>query len=83
MRIRIAILAACIGTLALAQTEPAQATLVNTTHSNVRHPGVTAKPGAANPASPSIINTSRSNIKYPSISDQAAGGNLPKNKKKN
>jgi hypothetical protein len=54
MTIRIVIIAACAGTLALAQADVAraQSALVNTTHSNIRHPGVVkngAKTGTALP----------------------------------
>jgi hypothetical protein len=46
MTIRIVIIAACAGTLALAQADVAraQSSLVNSSHSNIRHPGEVKTP---------------------------------------
>ena len=95
MKMRIAIITACAGTLALAQsnlaqaaypgaTEPtmpvtdvgpepvivlAQSSLVNSSHSNIRHPGRVALP-----------KTTTDKGKQLPIADQAAGGVLSKKK---
>jgi hypothetical protein len=54
MKMAIAIIAACAGILALAQADVAraQSSIINTSHSNIRHPGVVkngAKTGTALP----------------------------------
>jgi hypothetical protein len=104
MKMRIAIIAACAGTLALAQTNPAQAAypadsgsmsgatttqagaqpamrlaaVINSTHSNIRHPNKnkTVRPGTKKqPISDQASGGSKNagTAKQP-ISDQASGG---------
>jgi len=95
MNIRIAILAACAGTLVLAQINLAQAAHVGAAESTSLARTTEVGSGPATMLAQSIISTSRSNIKYPSktksaaskggkkqqpIADQAAGGVLTKKK---
>jgi hypothetical protein len=87
MKMRIATLAACAAMLALAQADVAraQSLLVNTTHSNIRHPGEKAKSSALQDVSTTrgrvLPGKQKGKTDPAAISDQANAGSLPKKKK--
>jgi hypothetical protein len=83
MTIRIVIIAACAGTLALAQADVAraQSAVINTSHSNIRHLGEVKSGANTGTALPKAQQQKADpGAAMAPISDQAQGGSLSKKK---